>query len=129
MTTLHRITAVCFVAVGALLTAFGLFSVLGTVTGGVITLAGLYDGDAATGGVGALVLVFYAAWMVTCLVGGPLQIGAGIQLLRGRAPGALHWAATLAGLASCITVYCAVPGLLVFALGIATGVASDDAAA
>jgi hypothetical protein len=121
MSGLHRATAICFLGTGVLLTAFGLFSLLGTLTGGVMTIAGLAGGDAEVGGIGAVVLLFYAVWMVACLGGGPLQVGAGVRLMRGAAPeGALHWLATAAGLVSCVTVYCALPGILSFALGLAS---------
>jgi len=123
MTGLDRASAICFLVTGALVTFFGLFSVMGTLTGGVMTIAGLADGNVEIGGMGAVILVFYAIWMIACLVGGPIQIAAGIQQFRGRPLGALHWAAVAAGMASCVTVYCAVPGLLSFALGLASGLA------
>ena len=128
MPGLHKATALCFLITGVLLTAFGLFSVLGTLTGGVITIAGLADGDAEVGGVGALLLLFYGVWMVACLGGGPLQVVAGVRLLRGAAPeGALHWLATVAGLVSCVTVYCALPGMVSFALGLASALTPKQA--
>lgn len=126
MSGLHKAAAICFVATGGLLTAFGLFSLLGTLTGGAMTIAGIAGGDAEVGGLGAIVLLFYAVWMVACLGGGPLQIAAGVRLLRGGSIGALHWLATAAGLVSCVTVYCALPGIVSFALGIASGVTPSE---
>jgi hypothetical protein len=123
MTGLDRASAISFIATGALVTFFGLFSVMGTLTGGAMTLVGLADGNVEIGGVGAVLLLFYGVWMLACMVGGPVQIVAGVQQFRGRPPGALHWVAVAAGLASCITVYCAIPGLVSFALGLASGLA------
>ena len=126
MSGLHKAAAICFVVTGGLLTAFGLFSLLGTLTGGAMTIAGIAGGDAEVGGLGAVVLLFYAVWMVACLGGGPLQIVAGVRQLQGRRAGLLHWLATGAGLVACVTVYCAVPGLVAFALGIASGVVPEE---
>jgi hypothetical protein len=123
---LDRITAITFLVTGGLVSAFGAFSLMGTLAGGVMTVAGAADGDAEIGGIGVMLLLFYGVWMVACLGGGPLQILAGVRLFRGERPGTLHWLATFAGLASCVTVYCAMPGMVSFALGLATAVAKRD---
>ena len=126
MTTLDKATGVSFLVTGALLTAFGLFSIMGAFTGGIMTQFGLAEGEVSAGLLGLVVLVFYAVWMVACLVGGPLQALAGIRLLQGHPPATLHWLASVAGLAATVTVYCALPGLITFALGVATALAPRD---
>jgi len=122
MTTLDKATGVSFLVTGALLTAFGLFSIMGAF----MTLFGLAEGEVSAGLLGLVVLVFYAVWMVACLVGGPLQALAGIRLFQGHPPATLHWLASVAGLAATVTVYCALPGLITFALGVATALAPRD---
>lgn len=121
-----------FLISGTMVLAFGIFSVLGTGVSVLMGIGGILSGDGEML-IGIPMAMAYGTFMVVGLLSGGLQLAGGVRLLRGQKD-TLTWVATFAAIASVITVYCAPPGLLAFALGLAamvspaTGKAAADAA-
>lgn len=124
MSSLDKVAGIAFITCGGLLTAWGSFSILGTVLGGVMSVASIVEGDEELL-IGIPVFLIYGFWMVICLLEGPLQILVGARLLMGK-KGKLTWVATMGSLLAASTVYCALPAMLAFGLGLAAMLTPDE---
>ena len=113
-----RLSMRSFFISGGLAVFFGLFSVLGTVMGVLMTVLSAMGGGGEEALIGVLLLGFYGLWMVVCLGVGSLHLWASIQLLRGREKGTWLWIAAGSGLLLGITVYCAPFGMVSGVLGV-----------
>lgn len=112
-----RLAMGSFLVSGALSICFGLFSVLGTLMGGLMALSVLVTGE-EEGLIGLLLLVFYGVWMAVCLVVGSFHLWAAMQLFHRRPKGTWLWVAAASGLSLSVTMYCAPFGLISGILGV-----------
>lgn len=117
--TLDTAAGVMFLISGTMLCMWALWSVIGVLTGGLMSVAMVASGDEELL-IGLPILLIYGVWLVVSAIAGPVQLVAGVQIFRNRASKPLLWAASIAGLASAITVYCAMTGMVSFGLGLAS---------
>ncbi|TNE90444.1 MAG: hypothetical protein EP330_08085 [Deltaproteobacteria bacterium] len=122
---IHKFAAYAFLVCGTLITAWGLFSIIGTLTGALMGVVGIAAQEEEML-IAIPVFLMYGVWMVICLLAGPLQLVTGIRMIQGKPVERLRWAAAIGGLAATITVYCAVPGMIAFGLGLASALTKDD---
>ncbi|MCO4746920.1 MAG: hypothetical protein KC912_19135, partial [Proteobacteria bacterium] len=77
--------------------------------------------------IGVPVFLIYGLWVLICLVVGPIQLLAGVRMMRGEPNNRLTWAAAFGGLAGAATFYCAPPALISFALGLGALLSEEEA--
>lgn len=127
--SLWTATGVAFLFTGILELLFCGLSLLGVLTGGVMTagsLAGeLRDWEAL---LGPLLLVFYALWLGITIISGPLHVYAGGAILAGNRSRKLLWAGTGVSILPLATVYCAPTSILAGVLGLVTALQKPEAA-
>ena len=121
MNSIDRIAGILLLISGALVLAFGLFSVLGTFVSALMAAIAVATGDEELLFAIPMVLI-YGFWMVIATVGGALQLFGGVRLLRGQKD-TWTWVAAIAALSGAMTVYCAPPGLIAFAFTLGAMVA------
>lgn len=116
---LHMASGVTFLISGGLISMWALWSVIGTCVGGVMGGVGLATLDEELA-IGVFIFLIYGLWLVVCGIVGPLQLYTGVRMVS-RAPIShrLRWAAAFGGLLATLTFYCALPGIVSFALGLA----------
>ncbi|MDP2315264.1 MAG: hypothetical protein Q8P41_20365 [Pseudomonadota bacterium] len=117
---------VAFLIAGVLELLFLALSVLGTLTGGVMSVAALLGelrNEEAL--IGPVVLLFYGLWLVVTAIAGPLHIAAGVSIVTGHRNRKLLWIATGASLLPFATIYCAPTSLVAGVLGLLAAIFSD----
>jgi hypothetical protein len=121
--------AIAFLVAGVLELCFGMFSIVGTLTGVGLSALLLADSPAGQiGWVGPVVGIIYGVWCVASLVAGSLHCVAGVQFLRGVKSRKLLWAGTIASLLPIVTVYCGVTALVAGILGLVTALMPERGA-
>ncbi len=117
--SLWRVAGGAFLFTGVLELLFLGLSLLGTLLGGILSVAALAGTlQRLEGLLGPVLLAFYGVWLLRTLAAAPIHVAAGVMMLRGRGTATLVWAATAASILPLFTVYCAPTSMVAGILGL-----------
>jgi len=118
MLRLRLAVAITFLVSGILEVVFGLFSIIGVVTGLTLSAGDVPYELRELQGLGSLLFWLYLIIGLAAWIGAIAHLVAAARMLRGHQDPGVVWAATIASIFPLFTVYCALPSLVAGILGL-----------
>ncbi len=120
------IAGIVFLICGALELLFFALAVLGTLTGGLMGVAGALDGQGEAAFMGGAIFLIYGFWLFCTIIPALLHFVAGGMMVTGKQNRKVAWAATVASAFPMFTLYCAPTSLLALAAGLIALLVPDE---